>query len=190
MAGSTVARRNSRPADALFEDADIIFKNFAGKEKPMNEKGKRNFVLKLSEVQAAALIRDGFNVKYLTSKEEGEPDQAILKINVNFKNPPGPKCVMIGSKGKTTLDVDLVEMLDYVEFDKADIIITPYQYTMNGRQGISAYLKSIYVTIVEDALERKYADVPEWAIEAGDTRLAIGDGFDDEIIGEWTDADE
>jgi hypothetical protein len=108
---------------------------------------------------------DGWNVKWLQPREEGDLPQAIVKVQVAFgKNPP--RIVMITSKGQTPLDEDMVRLLDWAQISNVDLIIRPYEWDINGNQGIAAYLKSIYVTIIEDELELKYRDVPETGIAA------------------------
>ena len=58
---------------------------------------------------------------------------------------------------------DSVKTLDWAEIEKADIAINPYEYDVQGRHGIKAYLKTMYVTIQEDDFEDRYYDVPESA---------------------------
>jgi len=144
----------------MFEEARIIFRNFEGKEGPMNTAGNRNFCVVLTAEQADDLERKGYNVKRKPPREDGDEEFRFLKVKVSFKGRP-PRIVMLTSRGRTTLDEDLCQMLDVAEIESSDLIIQPYKYTVNGKTGISAYLKSIYVTIHEDALELKYANVRE-----------------------------
>jgi hypothetical protein len=144
----------------MMEGVQIIFRNFAGKEGQYNREGDRNFAVLLDEKIAGAMAEDGWNIKWLRprSEEEGEEPQAYLPISVNFKGRP-PRIVMITSRGRTNLDEDTVETLDWADIINVDLIVRPYEWTVNQKSGIKAYLQALYVTIEEDALERKYAEM-------------------------------
>ena len=144
----------------LMEGVRIIFRNFAGKEGQYNREGDRNFAVLLDEKSAAAMAEDNWNVKWLRprTEEEGEEPQAYLPISVNFKGRP-PRIVLITSRGRTNLDESQVETLDWVDILNVDLIVRPYEWTVNGKSGVKAYLQSIYVTNEEDRLELKYSEV-------------------------------
>lgn len=149
----------------LMEGVEIIFRNFAGKESQYNREGDRNFgVLLPDEAVVAQLTEDGWNVKFLKPREEDADDSEAprpwLPVSVNFKGRP-PRVVIITSRGRTNLDEDSVEMLDWADIKNVDLIVRPYEWSVNGKSGIKAYLQSIYVTIDEDPLELKYADLDQ-----------------------------
>jgi hypothetical protein len=81
-----------------------------------------------------------------------------LPVSVNFKGRP-PRIVLITSRGRTNIDEHGVEMLDWVDIINVDLIVRPYEWTVNGKSGIKAYLQSIYITIEEDPLELKYSEL-------------------------------
>jgi hypothetical protein len=64
-------------------------------------------------------------------------------------------------KRETALDANTVDMLDWADITNVDLIVRPYTWEVSGRSGIKAYLQSMYVTIEEDALERKYAEMDQ-----------------------------
>lgn len=140
----------------MVEDARLIFRNFSGKEGQYNREGDRNFSVILDHEVAEAMLKDGWNVKYLASRDEDEPDTPYIQVAVNFNNRP-PRVVMITSTSRTNLNEDSVDTLDWAEIKNADLIARAYEWTVNGKSGIKAYLQSLFVTIEEDALERKYA---------------------------------
>lgn len=142
----------------LMEGVTIIFRNFSGREGQYNREGDRNFAVLLDEKVANAMGADGWNVKWLKprNEEEQEAPQAYLPISVNFRGRP-PRVVLITSRGRTHLEEDTVEMLDWADILNVDLIVRPYEWTVNGKTGIKAYLQSLYVTIQEDALELKYS---------------------------------
>lgn len=140
----------------MVEDAPIIFRNFAGKEGQYNREGDRNFAVVLPTEIAEQMLSDGWNVRYLEAREEGDSDTAYISIAVNFKNRP-PRVVLLTSTTRTQLDEESVEVLDWADIQSADLIARGYDWSVNGKTGTKAYLQSLFVTIEEDALERKYA---------------------------------
>jgi len=152
MANNTLAIENAR----------LVFRNFSGKEGKFNPAGRRNFCVLLDPDIAERLEDDGWNIKYLEPRDENEDRQAYLSVAISFDNIP-PKVTLITSRGKTLLSEDEINILDWAEIDSADLIIRPYNWEVNGRSGIKAYTKALYVTLVEDEFESKYNDVPDSA---------------------------
>lgn len=140
------------------ENARVVFRNFSGKEGMYNREGDRNFSVILDEKVAAEMAADGWNIKTLRAREEGDSERPYIGVSVNFKGRP-PRIVLITSRGRQELSEAECEMLDWVDIINVDLIIRPYHWAINGKTGVKAYLKSIYVTIDEDVLEQKYSDV-------------------------------
>lgn len=143
----------------VFEHARIAFRNFEGREEKYNAEGKRNFHLLLDPDTADAMIKEGWNVKFLTPRDPQEEPQAHLKVNVKVTQ-RGPKAVIVTGKGQSELSGDMIKMLDWASFSNIDLIIRAYDWEVNGETGRTAYLASIYATLLEDELASKYYDVP------------------------------
>ncbi|AXH44202.1 hypothetical protein SEA_GOCRAZY_65 [Arthrobacter phage GoCrazy] len=163
-----MAVNETRLSNVELEDVQIRFRNFSGKPDDFNKMGKKQFQVVLDEADALAMQADGWNVKVGEPREEGDRPYYSIKVEVSDKVYL-PRMVLITSRGRTNLDMQTCETLDYVDIEKVDVIINPSHWTVNGNSGIKAYLKSIYVTIKEDRFERKYAElgrdnaVDEWS---------------------------
>lgn len=155
-----------RAGQVTLEGVRLVFRNFSGAPGRFNSAGDRNFNVVLPEEIAREMEADGWNIRWLEPRDEDDPRQPILKVSLKYEKRDGtptrpPLVVLITSKGRTNLDQGMVSLLDWAEIVNVDMIVNPYTYNAQGRTGISAYLKSIYVTIQEDPLELKYLDVPD-----------------------------
>jgi len=160
-----MARKPNDDGTIVLEDVEIGFRNFSGQVGKYNKEGEKSFVVFMNDDIATRLADDGWNVKYLKPLDEEDSPQAYLSVSVNYgtRGRP-PKVVLVTSRGKTVLTADTVSLVDWAEIVKADCIIRPYHWEVNENTGIKAYLRDLYLTIREDPLELKYADVPPSAM--------------------------
>lgn len=163
-----------REDQITIEDARVVWANFSGAEKKYNRKGDRNFCILLEDDLAKEMIEKGWNVKFLRPREEGDEPKPYIEVRVKFGDYP-PRIVFLTMRGRNAIDEDLVDAVDKLEVEQWDLTIRPYDWEVNGNTGRTAYLKTMYIKILEDPLDVKYAN---WELENGDEIVvdALEDG--------------
>lgn len=147
-------------ASLKIENAKLIFLNFEGRETKYNRAGKRNFGVIIQDDGTAEIMEaEGWNVKTLKPRDEEDEPKKYIKVNVNFDHPVRkPNVYLVTRHSKTKLDEETIACLDYAEINNVDVVIRPSEWDVNGKSGISGYLKTMYVTIEEDEFAEKYAE--------------------------------
>jgi hypothetical protein len=141
------------------ENVRIGFRNFEGREGMYNKKGERSFAVFLDNELANAMAADGWNVRFPKESRDIDPDedtrQPYLQVSVGFEFYP-PNIFLISNNTPTKISEESVSMLDWAEIENVDLVLRPYEWSVNRNSGIKAYLKSGYFTIVADRFAKKY----------------------------------
>ena len=147
----------------VVEDAELLFKNFAGSEGKFNPKGKRNFCLVIDPDTADKLANDGWNVKHLEPREpeSGDLGKYYVRVNVNMDGYRKPKIVLLQGDTRTNLSGDMVDMLDWADLEMVDVTVSGYEWEVQGHEGVSGYLKTLYAVLRLDPIEVKYLEEQE-----------------------------
>jgi hypothetical protein len=179
----------------------VIWRNFEGREE-FNQTGNRNFTVVLPPEIAEDMVKQGWSVKSKPPREEGEDTFYYMKVKVSFKFKQ-PRITLVTKKFdpkldkqrlmRTLLDEEALTVLDMVEFDNVELILSPSRWTVRGESGVTAYLKTGFFFQHQDALEERYANLPfademngPLAIEGPDPAK---DWIDGEVVSEEEDED-
>lgn len=147
------------PRDILqMDDARIIFRNFSGAPSQYNREGDRNFAVVIPDEELAnRLVEDGWNVKIKEARDAGDPPFMYLPVKIKF-NDRGPICYLQTGSRLNKLDEESIDILDNVDIASVDLDIRPYDWTVNGKNGRSAYLQSIKVVQEIDRFAAQFAE--------------------------------
>lgn len=143
-----------------FENADIIFRNFEGREDKFNRDGNRNFSVILTEDQAIELADMECNVKRTKPRDGEEEGKPYVKILLGMFD---PEIYVISRGRKKLLAPSQYAKLDRLDFETADLAVSKSnkKWESNGKTGYSLYLESLYVTVRESRLASKYDEYDE-----------------------------
>jgi hypothetical protein len=150
--------------EVRIDGAKVMFRNFAGAAGNYNPVGNRNFAVFLPDDIAEKMERDGWNIRWLNSRE-GEPPQAMVSVKLNYGNYP-PNVFLVSDGKISKLSEENVNVLDFAELEHVDLILRGYTWEVQGKTGVKAYLKEGYFVLVVDELAKKYSNSLDTAQEA------------------------
>lgn len=137
------------------EGTNLIFRNFSGKPSEYNKNGDRITGVIIPPELVNELVDEGWNVKQTKPRDPQDEPLYYMNVRCRFDNFP-PKVYLCTQRKKTKLDEETIDQIDYSEIDFVDIEISPYDYTTPMGSGRTAYIKTMYVNVIEDAFAEKY----------------------------------
>lgn len=159
----------NRPQDLLIENATILggnFRNFEGRKTKFSSRGDHFFHVRIDAEIVDELRAQGFTIKELPPREEGDLPLYFLKVKIKYecegarKDPEIRKGI---AGGKFHLvGPDEIASLDQDEIEYVDLVVHPSHWHQDdGTEGYTAYVKEMYVTIAGSRFASKYDIDPD-----------------------------
>ena len=114
------------------------FRNFSGVATAYNKSGERKFSVFLPEEVANDLEDIGWYIKRKPPYREGGDPQNQLDIAIGFDRWPPEVKIKADDGTVTYLNKDSIGILDSMDIEDARVEIRPYNWDVNGMQGLSA----------------------------------------------------
>ena len=141
------------------ENVRISFPNFGGKVTDKNKNGSREYNVLLDPEVGFELAQQGWNVKKLPTEEEPNncPYLPITLSNGPIVQ-PWIKIVLVNNGHGIIVQPDDAEQLALMDgvttAARANVILSPYHWTVNGNSGIKAYTNKLYIYVddIDDSL--------------------------------------
>lgn len=145
---------DNRLPNLTLVDCRIFARNFSGAETQFNAKGNRNFCVIIDDVELAEqMMRDGWNVKQLKPRDDGEPGAYFINVKANYGKGRPPRVYEVIAGKRIELGEDDVHALDIEELERVDLTIRPFQWEVQDKSGVKGYLQTGYFYVREDALD-------------------------------------
>lgn len=156
---------NTQPGwieDIEIENANVKwgFSHFDGKADTFNDEGDHNFTLVIPEEHAKQLMDEGWNIRTLEGREEGDPPEYTLKVKISYRF-EAPKVYIIKGKRKFRADESDLQDIKRTTCEQLDVIITPSRWVHGRDTGITAYVKEMYAKVKESRFSAHYSDYEE-----------------------------
>lgn len=145
--------------DLEIENANIkwAFSHFDGRQDTFNDEGQHNFQVIIDEEHAKDLMAEGWPIKVKDGREEGDPPEYLLKVNISYRF-EAPQIYLIKGNRKYRADESDLSDIKRATCEQIDVIIQPSPWVHGRESGISAYAKEMYVKIKESRFGAAYAD--------------------------------
>ena len=140
------------------DDARIVYRNFRGEGSKFNREGDRNFAVVIPNQEIAdELIEAGWNVKIKPPRDDDDTPFMYLPVKIKFSE-RSPHIYLVTGRAQNKLDEDSVSIIDDIDIVNVDMDIRPYDWSVNGKKGRTAYLQSMRVTQDTDRFAAAYMD--------------------------------
>lgn len=106
---------------------------------------------------ADVLVSNGWNVKIKPGVNPDDDPRMSLRVKVKF-NEYGPDIYLVSGKNRRNLSEDEAYSLDRMTIKRVDMDIRPYDWTVNGKTGRTAYLDRLYVEQDIDRFAQRFAE--------------------------------
>ena len=132
----------------ILRNAKIIFNNFAGNPSKFDKEGKQSVTFDVTDAELPDEWEDA--TKDLVNDDTGEI-KTILSAKIHWgTRPPIIKVVEDGKIIEIIHGSDELKNVSQYICESADVVLRPYTYEVAGRKGVTTYVRTLYIHIVND----------------------------------------